>query len=323
MVSKSTSARAAVSLLFGWAMFAPSSALAQTSSAAAPVPALPVPSSAPASAPGAAPAAAPAQNPACPPGSWFCAEAPSQPVAAPGQPVQPLEPLPNPAAPVVVAPAPPVVVYQAPPTVLVPQPRVKTPPAYVYVPRPATVRRREWGLNFRFDGSILGSNAAKNAGMLGFGMGLRYRPAPVVAIEGSVDWLGGTDYRGYDRSETAFSLDSKLFLNPQSSFQLYLLLGMGWSGARVSNDTQYETYYGTQYYSGRNVRNYGYFNGFAGGGAEWRLGRHFALNGDVRAFVRGRVDSRSAYDYEFVDPIRGGTNTSGGALFTLGMTFYF
>ena len=39
--------------------------------------------------------------------------------------------------------------------------------------------------------------------------------------------------------------------------------------------------------------------------------------------VRWTAADFAANAPEFVDPIRGGTNTSGGALFTLGMTFYF
>ena len=157
--------------------------------------------------------------------------------------------------------------------------------------------------------------------MAGFGMGLRYRPVPAVALEGSIDWLSGSDYLGDARSETAFTLDTKFFLNPRSRFQLYLLTGLGWSGAKGRKGYDYTSYNAT--YRGIDFKNYGYFNGFAGGGAEWRIARHFAMNADVRGFLRGRVDSRSAYDYEFVSATKGGTNVSGGAIFTVGMTFYF
>ena len=94
--------------------------------------------------------------------------------------------------------------------------------------------------------------------------------------------------------------------------QLYFLAGFGWSGATVTDNAT-----GDQ-------ANYSYFGGQAGGGLEFRLGRHFALNADVRGFIRGRTDAGAQMAPEYVDPQTGRTtNTSGGGIITGGMTFYF
>jgi hypothetical protein len=282
----------------------------------------------------------------CPPGSWFCADTQEKPAAPPGQPVAPqrLEPLPGtePAAPppppqVIYQQSPPVVYQMPPPVVLyqpAPQPQqappppppppvyrpsypsYESPPPYYYRPRPAepVARPREWGLNLRIEGAIMGHDAANNSGMGGLGFGLRYKPVPFFGLEADVDFWGGRDYYGNQRQETAFALNTLFFVNPKSKVQLYFLAGIGWSSATVNDDSSIN---GTQ-------ANYSYFGGQAGGGLEFRLGRHFALNGDVRGFIRGRTDNGAQTAPEYVDPTTGRTtNTSGGAIITGGMTFYF
>jgi opacity protein-like surface antigen len=273
-----------------------------------------------------------AADPGCPPGSWFCADTQS-PTAPPSQPMPPakdepkgLEPLPaateaqpaKPApqqAPVVVvqqAPPPPVVVYQPPPPVVVRE----EPPAYVYHPRPAASipARQEWGLNLHLEGAMMGHGAAQNAGMGGAGLGLRYRPLPGAALEANFDVLGGNDYQGQKRQESAFSLNALLFVNPRSKAQVYFLAGFGWSWAHVGDDSD----------PSAQQWDYHYFGGQVGAGLELRLARHFALNADVRGFLRARTDDAAQYQPEYVDSSTGRTtNTSGGGLITGGMTFYF
>ena len=68
---------------------------------------------------------------------------------------------------------------------------------------------------------------------------------------------------------------------------------------------------------------YGYFGAQAGIGLELRLNRTLAFNADFRGFIRGRTDSGAASQPEFVDAYGRSTNTSGGGLFTGGMTLYF
>jgi hypothetical protein len=87
--------------------------------------------------------------------------------------------------------------------------------------------------------------------------------------------------------------------------------GLGFSGADVTHVDQTSSRYG---YMGFDV----------GGGVELRFWRHVAIDGDVLAFVRGRTDDSARLYPEFVDPRTGrSTNTSGGALFRAGMTYYF
>lgn len=275
---------------------------------------------------------APSANPNCPPGSWFCADTNTPPAAAPNQPVngqngQPLQPLPPPdqaqAAPAQPAhppavqyqpsPPPPVVVYQPPPPVMVVRP--EAPPPYVYRPQaPPWWRRNEWGLNMHLEGAMIGRGTNGNASMGGLGFGLRYKPIPYFGIEGDFDFVGGRDYNDFQRNESAFTLNGLFFLNPRSRAQVYLLAGFGWSGAHVTDDRT--TYYDREF-------SYSYFGGQAGIGLELRLGKHFALNGDLRGFIRGRTDDQAQYYPEFTDANGRTTNTSGGGLLTVGMTFYF
>jgi opacity protein-like surface antigen len=261
-------------------------------------------------------AAQPANN--CPPGSWFCEGSSQQP--PPGQPLQPLPGTQPQQPPVVYQPAPPpppVVVYQpAPPPVVVVQQPPAAKPTYVYTTTTRRVWRPEWGINLRLEGALFGSNYQNDiAGIGGLGVGLRVRPSPWFAIEGDVDFLGGRDYNNYRRGETAFSANALFFVNPQSRVQLYFIAGIGGSIARVVDD---------QSSSYDRIYNWGYFGGQAGGGVEFRLAKSFALNADLRGFIRGRTDSGARTQPEFVNPQTGQTtNLSGGALITGGMTFYF
>lgn len=268
----------------------------------------------------------------CPPGSWFCADAQIQGSATVtvggGGALQPLPP------PVPVAP-PPVVIQQAPP-VVAPPPVINTapppppvviyqpsPPPTYYVPRPVYVptyqrqalpyRKSEWGINLRLDAAAFGG-ARNGGGMGGLGAGLRYKPLPWLGVEGGVDFVFGRDYNGFARNETAFSLAGLVFVNPGSRAQFYLLGGMGWSLANVTND-----YWDSSWTDKR----YTYFGGMAGLGLEYRASRTIAFNIDVRGFIRGRTDAEKDSDPEFRDATGRTTNTSGGALVTAGMTFYF
>jgi hypothetical protein len=202
-------------------------------------------------------------------------------------------------------------VYQPPPPVMVVRPEAPPPPPYYYSPRERI--RREWGLRFQLEGLSIGrgNGNGREASMGGLGFGLRYKPVPAFGIETDLDFVGGTDYNGNDRKETAFTINGLIFLNPRSKAQVYLLGGFGWSGAKV-NDQQ----------SGQQM-NYAYFGAQAGIGLEIRLGRHFALNGDIRGFVRGRIDDQAQYYPEFRNAQGQTTNTSGGGLLTLGATIYF
>jgi hypothetical protein len=266
----------------------------------------------------AAPPAPP--NPNCPPGSWFCAETTQTPAAPAGQPV-PLQPLPapgpaagGPPPSVVYQPPPPVVVYQSPATryYVIPSP----PPVYYYRPhRPS--HRPEWGINLHFEGAAFGHAAGVgSAGMGGGGLGIRYRPVPSFALESDLDFVGGRDYNGFRRDEESSTFNGLLFLNPRSRAQIYLLAGFGWSWAHATDDILGSQAYGQGF-------DYTYFGGQGGIGLEFRASKHFAINADARAFIRTRTDDQASFSPEFTNASGQTTNTSAGALFTGGMTFYF
>jgi opacity protein-like surface antigen len=282
------------------------------------------------------PAAAAAQSApgggSCPPGSWFCAEPPQQRATPAGQPVEPLQPLPNPeeqpaehAAPLQTRQTPPpVVVYQPPPPVMVMRP--EAPPPYEYArPRRGPVSPpHEWGLNLHVQGAMIGNGAQGNAGLAGAGAGLRLKPSRGFGIEADLDFAGGDhDYQGNKRSETAFTLNGLFFLNPRSHAQVYLLAGFGWSGAHVTCDGCAAVI----------DNHYNYFGGQIGAGLELRLTRVLAFNADIRGFIRDRTDQLAQSQPEFQEPAGCAnnpslsgcrmTNTSGGGLLTGGMTLYF
>jgi opacity protein-like surface antigen len=187
----------------------------------------------------------------------------------------------------------------------------------VYYYRPKYRRRSEWGLNLHLEGAAFGhaSGVSSGGSMWGGGIGLRYRPVPLFALETDLDFVGGRDYNDYQRTETATTINGLFFLNPRSRAQVYLLAGFGWSWAHVVNDVG-----GIGPGFGQTF-DYDYFGGQGGVGLEFRVSKHFALNFDARAFIRTRIDDNTSTP-EFNSNGQT-TNTSAGALFTGGMTFYF
>jgi hypothetical protein len=250
----------------------------------------------------------------CPPGGWFCEEA--EPERG-----EPHFAQPPPQETEQAEQSPPVVVYRpekgsgSRKIIIVDQPDDE--------PRPAKRRRpaREWGFNLRLQTAIMGDDPkrAKDSGMGGLGFSFRYRPIPHFAFDAGLDFLGGTDWAGNERRETALLLNAMIFFNPKDKLQLYTLGGLGFSGARVnrqhmdSNGTDREIH-----------EEYGYFGGQLGVGLEWRIARKTALNLDVLGFIRGRTDEKARNQPEFTDDETGRrTNTSGGGLGRIGITFYW
>jgi hypothetical protein len=266
---------------------------------------------------------------ACPPGSWFCAQDSSEQPAPAGKPLQPLPadssddgapaPTPVPPKPPKYDPgtgdAPPVVVYQPPPPVVIVQHGDEAPAETPPPPPRRVMLRPQWGINLHLEGATIGHGSGSNdASMGGGGLGLRLRPTPYFGIETDLDFVGGTDYQGDRRNETAFTVNGLFFLNPRSRAQIYLLAGFGVSGAHVTNDSLN---------NGNLDAHYDYFGGQIGAGLELRLSRAFALNVDLRGFIRGRTDQLAASQPEFTNADGRTTNTSGGGLLTAGMTIYF
>jgi hypothetical protein len=253
----------------------------------------------------------------CPPGGWFCE--PADPER--GEP-EFAEPPPHSAE--ETEQPPPVVVYRPAPgsrkIIIVDQPDDAPKPKRR---RPA----REWGFNLRLETAIMGDDPerAEDSGMGGLGFSFRYRPIPHFAFDAGVDFLGGRDWAGNQRRETALLLNAMIFFNPKDKLQLYTLGGLGFSGARVTKSQSELGSDGTTMIVRNDVQeDYSYFGGQLGIGLEWRVAKKTALNLDVLGFIRGRTDDKARHEPEFTDPETGRrTNTSGGGLGRIGITFYW
>jgi hypothetical protein len=157
----------------------------------------------------------------------------------------------------------------------------------------------------------------RHVSMGGLGGALRLRPSPYFGIDLGIGFFAGQDYNGMDRFEVPFTADLLVFVNPRSRLQLYFLGGLGVSFAMVEG---YNVHLGT--YDQREFRHVGAQTGI---GLEWRITRRFALNADLRVFIRQRVDNNDPWP-EFAEPHAGGTrttDTSAGTVGRLGATIYF
>jgi hypothetical protein len=249
----------------------------------------------------------------CPPGDWFCDEAPPPSAPAPAQP----PPGSPDAGPEPLGP-------DAPPLDEEPEQRDERDRLIrLDVERPEPIKRRrhrrfrEWGFGVHFGIGLMGNDrdAHPQADMNGFGASLRFRPIPHIAVEGSLDVFMGTDYNGFNRFEDVLMANALFFANPRSAVQLYGLDGFGgghaWLDAgRVDPPLADETY--------------SYLGMQAGFGVEARITRRFAIGADLLGFVRGRTDRGARDNPEFVDPVtHRATNTSGGGVLRLGGTLYW
>lgn len=270
----------------------------------------------------------------CPPGGWFCEEGTDDEQASnPGETEASEQPaevaLPENGAPQngSGSNAPAVVVVTPngapPPRVVVVDPGNAPPP-----PPPKRPHYRdyhEWGFNMRLEGVMLGNDEgrAEQSGMAGLGFSFRYRPIPNFAFDFGLDFLGGKDWNGYSRNESALLVNGIVFFNPHDAVQFYTLGGFGFSGAEVSVPTT-ETIGGYQDTTYK-TESYSYFGGQLGLGLEFRLTKRTALNVDLLGFMRSRTDDKAAENPEFVDPAdpTRTTNTSGGGLLRGGVTIYW
>src|SRR5262249_3827131 len=155
----------------------------------------------------------------------------------------------------------------------------------------------KWGAEFRLEGAPMGSDAAPNAGMVGFGLSLRPRWTPAFALDIGVDFFGGRDFNGERRGEQSLTIDPMIFVNGRGRVSLYFFGGLGLAAARVEHADGSQSRY-----------NYVGVNG--GAGLEFRFWRRIAVDTDVMFFVRDHTDDEVARYPEFVDPATGRfTNT--------------
>jgi hypothetical protein len=237
------------------------------------------------------------------------------PVYAPPPPVVVYQPAPPP-PPVVVyqpAPPPPVVVYQQPAQPVM----VQQAPIYLQAPPQVDLQRsREAAIHLSV-GGLFGDNTSNG----GATFGLRYRPTPHLATEVSIGAWGGTDVMGRDRVEVPVLAHLLFFVNPEDALQVYFLGGLGVSYAQTGS--RFEDAYSSTFVVDDEFWHVG---GEVGIGLEWRINPLFALNADVRGFIRHAFTSASG-NPEFIeieDGVATGrtSNLSGGATVNLGMLFY-
>jgi hypothetical protein len=245
---------------------------------------------------------------------------PPPPVVVEPPPVVVVTPPPPPPPPPPIQP-PVVVIQQTPPpppiqpvVVVAPQPRE---PQVVQV---QTVRQRrvvydlvpDFDIGLRLDASALFADRS----MGGLNAALRIRPERHVAIDvGSGFWYG-SDFNNRERWEMPVQADLLVFFNPEHMFQVYGLIGGGMtfgSGYTYTNPGSLTMRQTDLMYAGGEI----------GLGLELRLSRFFALNLDVRGFLRQRVGGSGVEFWQRSGNLIQTTDTSMGMYGTLGMTFYF
>jgi hypothetical protein len=179
-------------------------------------------------------------------------------------------------------------------------------------------------------------SASRDAGMGGFGISLRYRPWARFALDAGFDIVGGTDFNGFERVETPFSVNGIFYFNPRSRSQFYVIGGVNWSRATVRSDEASPMLAPAKDGNGF-AAEYKYFGGQIGAGLEFRLSKRLAFNVDVLGFVRSRSDVDDDDHHrkdgrgddseklpEYVNPVTGQTtNSSGGGLFRGGLTLWW
>ena len=241
--------------------------------------------------------------PGCPPGEWFCDDAP--PEAAPQAP-QGDDTYPEDSA--------------LPDSEQIPGDPPPDDGGDIDVRAPAPVESTwsegsagkapsPWGLALRAQGVILEGKRGSDASLGGIGISGRYTLTPVVTFDLGLDSILGSDYNGYDRSELMLSFSSLFYLNNHPVVRTYVLVGLNASRAYLDFPGDEQTW--------------GYFGGQAGLGLEFSLDRLIALNVDFVGFIRGRTDERAAREPEFTDSEGRVTNTSGGGLLRAGMVLRF
>lgn len=194
----------------------------------------------------------------------------------------------------------------APAPVYVPPPAYAPPTAYgaatIYVQPPAPpprppVFRPQLGLGFRVTGAW-SANAYTDVGQGGLAGDLLFRVHPRLTLELSAGWLSTTNSSefetAYSRTDVPFTLGARIHLgSPQWLASPYVVLAAGGGWARAYTPVFDE--FGNLF----EATDSGWFiDGQAGGGLELRLGRHVAINMDLRFATRLRVDRQPRFEVQ-------------------------
>ncbi len=281
-----------------------------------------------------------AQN-LCAPGSWLCASASvtvggsigvvqqpvySQPIAQPVY-VQPTYVQPQPVyvqqpTRVYVTPVQPVRYYVTPPRTTY---YVQPPTYYFWSSTTQSSSNFMWGGGVSGGAAFFGGRDPNRPGLMGMVTGLlRARTQGYVGGEMSLGWSGGRDWNGDDRNEVPVGLSGLVYFNPQHRVQMYGLLGLNasWARVRYSNANIMAGSHG-----GLTGSQYLYVGGHTGVGVEYQVTSKFVLFADVRGFLRTRIDDGIRSNPEFAENEPGGTtrttSTSMGMVSQIGAILYF
>lgn len=207
---------------------------------------------------------------------------PAPPYADPGQPAQPVDPNAQPYQPPPVYQPPPQPVYQPPMT----QPYQPQP----YQPQPyramAPRFRPQFGLGLRGMGSW-NENQFGSFSQGGIGGELLFRVHPRLNLELAAQYQRSSDqteaYLGYARWDAPLTLGLRIHLgNAYWPISPYLVVAGGMDRAQATVLATDGLVYDRSWM----------FEGQGGGGVELRLGRHLAMNFDIRGVGRVRADGQ-------------------------------
>jgi hypothetical protein len=280
------------------------------------------------------------------PGVVFMPPRPVIQVAAPPVYVQPYQQnyYAPPPPPVYMPPPPPVYIQQQPPVYIQQQPQVyiqqAPPPVYVQQPQqqvymqpapppPAPVERvayqapvvvaapalPQWGARFGFGGRFAGTintDSFTDFSQLGFGGELLYRAHRRVVLEMAGEYQKRID-NGLARYDVPVTLGVRLHIGaPDWVVSPYLVMAAGAAYANLD------------FLHGHDVA--WFVAGQLGGGLEIRLGKHFAITGDVRGDARHRLtkpDEATAATVSLNGKPFAPMADQYGAQFRLGAALYF
>lgn len=270
----------------------------------------------------------------CPPGSIVCASATVTIGGGIGGSIQMPTPYVQPAIvqPVIVQPVAPRVYVQPSPVVITPAPPVRyyvqPRPSYYYVQtQPVYFWRSNvmWGGGLSGGVAYFGGRYADQPGVMGMVSAVgRARAAGHIGGELAIGAAYGRDWNGDNRFEIPFWLSGLVYFNPQHRAQFYGVLGANGSFAGVDYNAMNRA---AGSHGGRSVGEYAYVGGHAGLGIEYQITQRFVLFGDVRGFLRTRIDDETRSNPEFAENQADGTtrttNTSMGAVTQFGAIFYY